>query len=154
MRARDVCRSVRGRWGAAPVPGPLCGLPRHLARPLVRSAAECSACCSLLPRQAPTDPGTRRSPVKATPSAFAAGAAPGPLPQRGSLDRGPRSRALPGREPAGVSRTEQEAWTRHPTIQSSREHVWTIDAGSWHRQLASEGAWADAHMIGMRSRLC
>jgi hypothetical protein len=38
---------------------------------------------------APCNPGTRRRPVKATPSADAAGAAPGPLPQRGSLDGDP-----------------------------------------------------------------
>jgi len=43
------------------------------------------------PQQAPNDPGTRRCPVKAAPSADAAGAALGAGgPQRGSLDGSPR----------------------------------------------------------------
>jgi len=42
------------------------------------------------------------------------GAGVPPPPSAAALTETSRSRALPGREPAGASRTEQEAWTRHP----------------------------------------
>jgi len=54
-----------------------------------RSVAALHALVAAAP-PAPCDPGTRRHPVKATPSAAAAAAALGtPCPQRGSLDGDP-----------------------------------------------------------------
>lgn len=82
-----------------------------------RSVAVYAALLAAAP-PAPYDPGTRRHPVKAAPSAGATGAAPGtPCPQRGSLDGDPPARvpcrvvslaglAAPTRRPGLGTRTK------------------------------------------------
>src|SRR5262249_46094267 len=88
-----------------------------------RVAVPSHACCPLLPRRAPRDPSTGRSPVKAEPLRAATGCrarrsclTPGAAALTGPQLPG----ALAAHEPGGAGRTDREAWTRHP---SAREEV-------------------------------
>jgi hypothetical protein len=118
------------RESSADAPGPAKEQMAALLPPSAPALSRVSSCRRApTARCHPTRPvvtlAPDASPSRPSPWRGAAPAAPCLRAGRSSLDGTPAPGALVGPEPGGAGRTDQEAWTRHPTRHEWEPHTST-----------------------------